>query len=494
MINIPADQTIFLGQLRLPVLYDFIPQAVASAESVANVLNFNATESTKLQMAVEEAVKNVIDHYSTIIQSGDFIDIHYTIKQDQLLVSVFEKGIPFQQEANNRYSLDRPYNAGLGMHMLNSLMDNVELIVHGRKGKETRLTKKISTSQIPDGLIALYDGRRRMQTRIRVQDYKIRRATRDDISDIVRLAWKCYGYTQEELLYDAENLEHQLNAEELVSFVVINDEDKALIAHLALKYHDKNVPEMGLAFIDPTYRCPGVMVELGNEAKLYAKAQGADGVFDCAVTTHTVSQKELQEIGARPCTLMMGIAASGMQANMTGTNAQTKGTTVNHYNAFKYDVQTVYSTDKHKGMIQSIYNWMEMPRVFGETAMVAPTEKSQVFLVPLSESLNVAFIIVGQIGKETPSEIIHYMNQCMIEKMDACYIFMSMQHPYSPVVVEECEKAGFSFCGIMPHIHNGEDRILLQKVNVKLDKESIRVYSDQSRELLQYVYDQLQLD
>jgi len=493
-MTILTDQTLFLGQFRLPVLYDFIPQAVANAASIASVLHFDASESNKLQMAVEEAVKNVIDHYSTVIQPTDFIDIHYKIKDEQLLISVFEKGIPFQQGKSNKYSLDRPYNAGLGMHMLNSLMDKVELIVHGRNGKETRLTKKISMDQIPDGLIALYDGRRRMQTRIRVQDYKIRRATREDISDIVRLAWKCYGYTQEELLYDAENLEHQLNAEELVSFVVINNDDKAVIAHLALKYHDKNVPEMGLAFIDPTYRCPGVMVELGDEAKKYAKAQGADGIFDCAVTTHTVSQKELQEIGAHPCTLMMGIAASGMQANMTGTNAQTKGTTVNHYNVFKYHEETVYSTEKHKDMIQSIYNWMEMPRVFGEPAIAAPGEKSEVFLVPLSESLNVAFIIVGQIGIETPSEIIHYMNKCMIEKMDACYIFMSMQHPYSPVVVEECEKAGFSFCGIMPHIHNGEDRILLQKVNVKLNKESIRVYSDQSRELLQYVFDQLQMD
>ncbi|QGY43172.1 GNAT family N-acetyltransferase [Maribellus comscasis] len=494
MANISADQTLFLGQFRLPVLYDFIPQAVANAAGIANVLHFNATESNKLQMAVEEAVKNVIDHYSTIVQSTDFIDIHYKVKDAYLVVSVFEKGIPFQQGKSNNYSLDRPYNAGLGMHMLNSLMDKVELIVHGRKGKETRLTKKISTDQIPDSLLALYDGRRRMQTRIRVKDYEIRRANKDNISDIVRLAWKCYGYTQEELLYDADSLAHQLNAEELVSFVVINKDDEALIAHLALKYHDKNVPEMGLAFIDPTYRCPGVMVELGSAAKQYAESQGADGIFDCAVTTHTVSQKELQEIGARPCTLMMGIAASGMQANMTGTNAQTKGTTVNHYNAFKYQDETVYSTEKHKDMIQSIYNWMEMPRVFGEPAIAAPGEKSEVFLVPLSESLNVAFIIVGQIGKETASEIIQNMHKCIMQKMDACYVFMSMQHPYSPVVVEECEKAGFSFCGIMPHIHNGEDRVMLQKVNVKLDKESIRVYSDESRELLDYVFDQLHLD
>ncbi|MCG6185909.1 GNAT family N-acetyltransferase [Maribellus maritimus] len=494
MAGISAEQTLFLGQFRLPVLYDFIPQAVANAESIAHVLHFNATESNKLQMAVEEAVKNVIDHYSTIVQSTDFIDIHYKIKDGQLIISVFEKGIPFQQGKSNKYSLDRPYNAGLGMHMLNSLMDKVELIVHGRKGKETRLTKKIRTDQIPDSLIALYDGRRRMQTRIRVKEYKIRRANKDDISDIVRLAWKCYGYTQEELLYDAKNLEHQLNAEELVSFVVINKDDRAVIAHLALKYHDKNVPEMGLAFIDPTYRCPGVMVELGSAAKQYAQEQGADGIFDCAVTTHTVSQKELQEIGARPCTLMMGIAASGMQANMTGINTQAKGTTVNHYNAFKYTEEMVYSTEKHKGMIQSIYRWMEMPRVFGEPTIDAPAEKSQVFLVPLSESLNVAFIIVGQIGKETVSEIIHHMEKCIMQKMDACYLFMSMQHPYSPFVVEECEKAGFSFCGIMPHIHNGEDRILLQKINVKLDKESIRVCSDHSRELLQYVLDQLQLN
>ena len=79
-MTILADQTLFLGQFRLPVLYDFIPQAVANAASIASVLHFDASESNKLQMAVEEAVKNVIDHYSTVIQPTDFIDIHYKIK------------------------------------------------------------------------------------------------------------------------------------------------------------------------------------------------------------------------------------------------------------------------------------------------------------------------------------------------------------------------------------------------------------------------------
>ncbi|WP_027721174.1 hypothetical protein [Maridesulfovibrio zosterae] len=58
--------------------------------------------------------------------------------------------------------------------------------------------------------------------------------------------------------------------------------------------------------------------------------------------------------------------------------------------------------------------------------------------------------------------------------------------------VEEFEKIGFSFAGVMPHIHNGSDRITLQWLDVRLDMAAIRTYGDKTKEVFDYIKTELE--
>src|SRR5574344_179629 len=135
-------QRVFLGKHTYPISKQFVPIAVNSAAQVALLLGLDEALSLKLQMAVEEAVLNVVDHSALTGGLDDFVDLVFNLEADSWVSSIFEKGIPFQPQGSDRFSFENENieKPGLGLYMLESLMDDVEQIVHGNQGKETKLT------------------------------------------------------------------------------------------------------------------------------------------------------------------------------------------------------------------------------------------------------------------------------------------------------------------------------------------------------------------
>jgi hypothetical protein len=80
---------------------------------------------------------------------------------------------------------------------------------------------------------------------------------------------------------------------------------------------------------------------------------------------------------------------------------------------------------------------------------------------------------------------------CRRERRDVVYAMLPLGNRHTPMLSEACERMGFSFSGIMPHIHDGDDRLLLQFVDIELNFDAIRVYGDMSRRLKRYVEDDL---
>ena len=375
---------------------------------------------------------------------------------------------------------------------MHQAMDSVELFVHGRKGKEVRMTKKVRYGSLPAELV---DTRpvARAAKRPTVKEPEVRLTRPDELAEVCRLAWRCYGFTQEEFLYDLEALTKKVEAGEFKSVIGIDPASGNIIGHAGFKYHDPavKVPELGLAFVDPAYRSPGLAPKMTQLLFAMARDEGDRGVFDCSVTTHTFSQKGLQDVmGCRPCCLMLGIAASGMQAKELATSRQEKGSVVNHYYAMDRTPETIFIPPRHQAMVADIYRWMEMPREFGAADTEPPEGASSVSIFPLSGELNVAFIIVHSIGADTVGEIADGLERCRTDRMDAVYLFLSAGDKAAAWLVEQCERLRFFFAGVMPHVHDGQDRVLMQYVDVALDMDAIRVYGDMSRQLKAYVMEE----
>lgn len=494
MDDIEQGGVIFLGKLQIPVLGLMVANAVAYASGIGRLLNFDSTQMYNLEVAVEEAVGNAVTHYSSESLHDEFVYIQFTIEEGALVISVREKGIPYDHNKTERFSpddLERMDLPGLGEFLMNKAMDTVEFLEHGRAGKEIRLTKNIKLNNMPPELAEFTKPPKR-KNRPTVKDAIIRRATIDDAPNLCRLAWRCYGYTQEDLLYDLELLKSKIASGELLSLIAIDPESSNLIGHIALKYHDDSgVPEMGLAFLDPAYRCPGLTARLGDLIREVSREAGDKGIFDCSVTTHIYSQKANQtHFGSTPCCLMLGIAAKGMQAKDLATTVQEKGSVVNHYLPFDKSSHILYLPAQHREMIADIYSWMDMPREYRDSDELKLEGEAQTFVFPLPEELNVSFIIATGVGEQTIQQIQDGLSQCKKEGRDAVYAFLPLGHKATPHIVDECEKLGFFFAGVMPHIHGGDDRIIMQYLGITLDYSNIKVYGKRSAQLLAYVVEQ----
>lgn len=496
MSKIPqAEADIHLARLELPVNIIMVQTAVACAGQVAELLSFDKTARYNLEVSVEEAFTNAVLHFHGIPDSSERIFLEFYIQGESLIVSIRENGIPFDRSESKRYvprNIEDAELPGLGMLLMSNRMDSVELLVHGRQGKETRLTKKIRFGDLAEQLTEPLQINRKGK-RISIEKSHSRVADINDLPEITRLAWRCYGYTQEELLYNLDLLTEKFVKGEIQPIVFFDPETDTMMAHEALKYHDPSVKvsELGLAFLDPAYRCPNQSVQFADEAKSLSRSNGDLGMFDCSVTTHTFSQKAMQEhVGSSPCSILIGIAAQDMKTKSLATKEQKKGTTINHYLPFNLSPKTVFMPDRHKAIVEEIYDWMKLPRTVEVSSVPVPKVDSEISVFPLPDELNVSFIVVHSIGSDAMQNIKEALQQTNRERKDAVYLFLPACSETLPALVEQSEKLGFSFAGIMPHIHGGDDRLLMQKVHLDLNLAKIRVYGDRSRKLLSYILDE----
>lgn len=495
-----------LSEHKFPVNRLLTALAVQCAAQTGVLLEFEKTGKYNLEMAVEEGFLNAVDHYSAVPGPGEHILLRFTIEPGKLVVSLREKGIPFSLAAQEKAreilpdSLEELQLPGLGMRLMRGAMDRVQLISHGREGKELRLEKNLNPQDLPRAVLELLNppvDRARRRTAINPQ---ISVAQEDDIPGICRLAWRCYNYTQESALYIPQQLQERLRAGEIVMFIAKSRGDEAgtgseeIIYHLALKFADPGlrVPEVGYAFADPGWRCGDLTSHIGKTAYDYARATGARGVFTRCLSNHIFSQRGTQQLGAFPCSLHHGIAPDGISHKVPGATEQEKGSTVNYYLAFDRNSCTIFIPQKHQEIVRKIYGWLELPREFGqEYAEIAPGE-SLVIFEPLPKEYRAAHIIVKRIGPDTIGEITRYRKQALSEKMDVTYLFLPAENPNTPALAKAAEKEGYSFAGIMPHIHDGCDRLLMQQLNITLDMDKVLTYGDEGQELAAYVRAELE--
>lgn len=483
---------VFLGKISIPVQQIMVSSVVGFASNIGKLLSMGSTDIYNLEMAVEEALANAVCHYSAPAGSDEQIHVEFTVECGELVVSVREKGSPYDFSPEGQYSaesLDQMELPGLGTLLMSKAMDRVEFIRHGREGKETRLTKVLALDCVPPELFGARPVTR-ATARITVTEPVIRMAGLEDAAQISRLAWRCYGYTQMDLLYDPDAMRKRMEQHELLSVVALDPQSDTMIGHIGLKYSDAltTVPELGMAFLDPGFRCPRLMQKMSALLLALSRQAGNRGIYASAVTNHIYSQKDLAEyVGSRPCGIFLGFAPSGMQVKELRSHAQDKGSVVNHFLAFDRSAVPVHVPERHLSLVQEIYGWLELPREYVSAPVKAAEGKTLLLLPPLPPELNAVIIEVRAIGADAIAQIKAAYQQCRRERKDATYLFLPAADPGLPALVPACEEMGFFFSGIMPHIHDGGDRFILQRVDIELDYKKVALYGEQAQRLMSYI-------
>jgi serine/threonine-protein kinase RsbW len=132
------ELTVAADAANLAIIADFVVETAAAA-------GFDEKASYAVQMAVDEACANIIEHAYRESDGGS-IRLVCDIGADGLTIFIFDWGTPFEPDAIPRFDptlpLEKRGGRGMGMFFMEHLMDTVDYRFNTPDGNRLTLFKR----------------------------------------------------------------------------------------------------------------------------------------------------------------------------------------------------------------------------------------------------------------------------------------------------------------------------------------------------------------
>lgn len=482
--------------MTLPTQARFVAPALAFIRATAASCGFCNLALNDIEIAAEEALTNVITH-AFEGDANESFKLSVRITEADFLITVYEKGMPFSPDKVTEFTPEKLQDTleadGLGVYLMKKMMDEVLFENLGRDGKSLTLVKHIQDSQTRTvventGNEALVKGRADIVTGD--ISYEIRPFRPEDALEISRCAYKAYGYTYEPYVYYPEQIIAMNQLGTLRSFVATGTDNKEIMGHLALKYKNvtDRIAEIGVAFVKPEYRRSGIFIALNQFCHEQAAKLPLYGTFVRAVTSHIGSQKVADTLGYQVCGISLGLFPDDVDFKALTGKIRQKETGLSLYRHISdASVRTIYPPLRHKEKIEEMFRSFEIPVRCAENN--APPDCGESRLKPsVIPALNVADLEISSIGADIVSELKKAIHGFCLQHLDAIFLQICLEDPYSPFVVQQCEQMGCFFSGVLPFAMENRHSIILQYMNnLAINYDMIKPYSKSAVAVLDYV-------
>ena len=121
-------------------------EVAAFVENAARTCGLNEKQMYDVQMAVDEACSNVIEHAYRGKTNGK-IEIVCEVRGKEFVITIRDYGTPFDPKQVARPNTHAPLSerniGGLGLFFMYQLMDRVEFDFSSQQGNRLTMTKKI---------------------------------------------------------------------------------------------------------------------------------------------------------------------------------------------------------------------------------------------------------------------------------------------------------------------------------------------------------------
>jgi anti-sigma regulatory factor (Ser/Thr protein kinase) len=486
--------SVSLGKLSVPVDLAYLRPVQSLTSDIAGMLSYDENDITRLQLAVEEAFTNAVQHFSRTPGAEESIHVEFASDGRNFTISIRDRGIPFEiDEVDNYASSDAPDadRPGLGLTLMKNSVDKVEMISAGHDGKEVRLTKALPVGAIlPECVVRAGSADPAKNRRaLDIDEVTVRFPESDDLPSVRRLAWRCNGYNGASLFYDIGKLKEMLASRLYLPVIAVDAESGEAVYHVALKLDktDDAVPLEGMEFADPNAQCEGLPRKATLILHEIAKRRGFKGVRINAAAGSLAAQKNAVDLlGASPCALLMAHASVASADAEMLASGRSKNSAIVHYSPMDLAPATVYIPERHADMAAEIYKWLGLKRTV-ENGRESPIPMSSEIECSTNPDSKYSVIRVKSIGMDSVEKIHDRMNALRKDGTDVISVWLAADSPFTPDVAKWCEKVGLSFAGLIPSYFGGRDALVMQWVGVPLDMSAIRIYGDKGRKLFAYV-------
>jgi len=474
---------------------DNLAEAEVCVKQVAEQIGFSEHDNKQIQLALEEALTNIIKHSFTPGQLED-IDIEFTQIPLGLKISIWVKGIPFDPAlfpVYSRKSLESKYDdRGLGTYLIKEVMDEYSYNNHGHDGIEVILLKYLPTRSIED---LINDGEAEaIETATEPGDkpaYSSGLMAPEEAVAVSRLAYYSYGYSYPyENIYYPDKVARLNESGHLVSMVA-RLEGGEIIGHSALsrESYDHSNAELGIAFSDPGFRGMGIMNSLWEALIDKAVKDKTRGIYAMTVTTHPYSQKAAHHFGMNDCALLLSkVPVLKFKDIQEGSHPRESIMIAYRYLDPPSSI-VIYPPKRHKAIIKKIFRNINFEPELRDTKLSISDlagRRTKLKVKPNAEFIT-ATIQLDQYGEHTVKKVAEDLRQFCVERYETIYLRLTLNDPYTAVLCPEFENMGFFFSGI----HPGDGSIcylVLQYLNNQvMDYSVLNIDSEFGKELLNYV-------
>lgn len=468
---------------------EYLPAVIDFVRYISSKLGLDDKDVKRLELVVEEACLNVIEHAFDSDEVGTF-DVIILRKPGKIVVAVEDQGLPFDFK---KFKTGK--ESGLGMVLMRAFADEIHFINLGHRGKRVELIKLLPYKDI-ETYISEEEKEKAISLPLVPKDIllNIRLMTQDDSVSMSRCIYRSYGYSYGwDFIYYPERVKELLQSGLLTSCVTLNPGEE-IVGHFAMMvdHKDSQVGETGMAVVDPRYRGRGLFKQMKEFMVEYAKEKGMYGIYSEAVAVHPYSQKGNISIGAHETGLLLGLVPATMFfKKIQKEHKKKRQSAVLFYLKIKDGpIQDVYPPFHHSSMIRSIYEKNNLKRNIKDTSkLIEHTELPQnaQIDVKVHTDQNSAFMRITQYGKDIEDLARFRLKELCLRRIDCIYLDLPLTHPATQKFCASLEMLGFFFGGVIPEMFNGDVLRLQYLNNVDIDLNSIVVVSDFGKELFDYI-------
>lgn len=482
-------------KLTLPNEISYFPIAQALVREAAGKCGFEGASLGQIDIAVEEAVTNVMKHSYDAEENSTFEIVCEPIPEG-IQIIIKDMGIPFDPSRIPHYKsskiLEDLSTAGLGVHLMKAMMDEVTFHNLGPEGRETRLVKHLRGKPGPGpGAQAAVPEAEPAVLKEKI-NYTVRRMEENEAIEVSRCAYKSHGYSFfDDHIYYPERLVELNRTGEMVSAVAVT-EDQKFMGHACLLFQDARdlIAELTFVFINVEYRGQGAFNKLVEYLFSAPKKRKLSAIYGYAVSNHVFTQKASVRYGIKDCGILLATSpASWKFKGISGDPTQRISVILSIKYMEPPGKQTLFAPMHHKDMIERLFKNIGADHTFllpnGSQAEL-PAGPSAIE-TSVNKSEGCAEIYLSRCGAQAAQEVRKLLRRFCLDQIASINLFLNMQDPAAALLTKEFEKLGFFFAGILPCSRIGEALILQYLNNVDLDYSKITAYSEAAQEILAYI-------
>ena len=473
-------------KLTLPNEMPYLPLAQSFVREAAIQFGFQGASLSEIELAVEEAVTNVMKHGYDAEESQSF-DILCARLPGGIRIIIHEMGMPFNPNQIPEY---RPgESAGMGVFLMKTMMDDCSFHNLGPLGKETHLIKYLPEAA-GEARVASAEPTAEPAAVTQKIAYNVRLMREEEAIEISRCAYKSHGYSFfDDHIYYPERLVELNRSGELISAVAVT-EDNVFMGHGALLYHypEDRIAELTFVFVNVEYRGQGALNRIQEFLLATPKSRELAGIYAYAVANHVFTQKALVRAGFNDCGILLATSpVSWKFKGIPGDPSQRISVVL----AFKYMQTpgrlTLYPPAHHRDMVAKLYRNLGVEHCFDVPAPPPPATQEPVILSSVNPAEGCAEIFVARYGDGVVREVRKLLRGFCLQQVAAINLFLSLEEPATSFLTQEFETLGFFFAGILPCARVGDALILQYLNNVDLDYSKISAYSEAAKEIVAYI-------